>query len=99
MARKDGWKRKNSIRRSIIKEGELISTDEIGDRDDWICHLCLEPINPTLKVPHPGSKTLDHLIPLIPKTGEGGQHVASNVKIAHFSCNAARGNRPLPIAA
>jgi 5-methylcytosine-specific restriction endonuclease McrA len=82
----------------LIKAGEKIDTDEIGDRDNWICHLCDEPIDQSLSAPHPGSKTLDHVIPLNPQSGTRGTHVKSNVKIAHWGCNCSKGNRPIQIA-
>ena len=97
-AQRTGWKKKNAARRSLIKAGEKIDTDEIGDRDSWICHLCDEPIDQSLSAPHPGSKTLDHVIPLNPRVGERGTHTASNVKIAHYSCNSSKSDRLLKIA-
>jgi len=93
------WKKKNALRRSAFATGEKINTIEIAERDGWLCHLCDEPIDPELRAPHPGSLTLDHLVPLNPRLGEpAGTHTVDNVKVAHWGCNSRRQNRPLSIA-
>jgi 5-methylcytosine-specific restriction endonuclease McrA len=43
----------------------------------------------TAKEPMGG--TVDHLVPIV----DGGQHVWSNVALAHRICNLARGSKPL----
>jgi endogenous inhibitor of DNA gyrase (YacG/DUF329 family) len=74
------------------REGlERFSRREIFERDGWTCHLCGEPCDQTASVPDPLAATIDHLIPL----SQGGPHTRANVKCAHFSCNSARGTRPL----
>lgn len=45
------------------------------------CHLCGEP----------GATTADHVVP----RSKGGTHAIANMKPAHMSCNAARGNMDL----
>lgn len=93
------WKKKNAVRRSAFAAGEKIDTIEVAEREGWQCHLCLELIDPELRAPHPGSLTLDHLIPLNPRPGEpAGTHTADNVKVAHWGCNSRRQNRPLRLA-
>lgn len=67
---------------------ERFSYRDIARRDGWKCHLCGKPINPRLKWPHPMAPTFDHLIPI----AAGGLHVRSNVRLAHFICNARRSN-------
>lgn len=62
---------------------------EIYERDDWICQLCLQPVDQTLKYPHPMSKSLDHVKPL----SKGGTHEPSNVQLAHFVCNCRKKNK------
>lgn len=61
---------------------ERFSHGEIAERDDWTCHIC------DLEVTRE-DWSIDHLVPL----SLGGDHTRVNVKIAHHSCNASRGNR------
>ena len=60
----------------------------ICERDGWICWVCQQPIDSTLKPPHVASGTEDHVIPL----SKGGSDTDDNLKAAHFACNASRGN-------
>lgn len=64
---------------------------DIYERDEWICQLCgdlVDPEAPKLTSRYP---TLDHIEPvslaLVPN------HDPSNLRTAHNGCNAARGNR------
>ncbi len=59
----------------------------ILDRDQWICQLCTEPIDPTLRFPDSRSATVDHIVPLV----AGGSDEPSNLQAAHMVCNAAKG--------
>lgn len=54
----------------------------IGDRDNWICQLCLLPIE------YMYLATLDHITPL----SKGGTFNKTNLQIAHQKCNTAKGN-------
>ena len=49
-----------------------------------ICAICGQPVDKTLKYPHPLSPTVDHIIPV----AKGG-HPSSidNLQLAHFTCN------------
>lgn len=53
-----------------------------------ICGICGQPVDMSLKYPHPMSATIDHIIPV---NGPGGLkgHPSSidNLQLAHFSCN------------
>jgi 5-methylcytosine-specific restriction endonuclease McrA len=69
--------------------GPLITIKMLGDRDGWRCHLCRKAVRPTLRHPHPGAPTFDHLIPI----SDGGDDRPENLRLAHFRCNSARGNR------
>jgi 5-methylcytosine-specific restriction endonuclease McrA len=62
-----------------------------------MCHICNLVINPRHKWPHPGSLTIDHIVPITPfEDGQNpGTHTWDNVRAAHASCNSRRGNRPL----
>ena len=55
---------------------------EILRRDGFICHLCGKR----------GADTVDHLLPV----SKGGNDSSDNLRAAHLSCNASRGNRDLP---
>lgn len=63
----------------------------IYDRDGWVCQLCDLPVDRDLHFSHRMAATLDHIEcqswALIP------DHSESNLRLAHRSCNAARGNR------
>lgn len=56
---------------------------EISERDGWVCGICGKHVDETLKHPHPRSKSLDHIVPLI----AGGEHTRINVQLAHLGCN------------
>jgi 5-methylcytosine-specific restriction endonuclease McrA len=59
------------------------------ERDGWTCQLCLDPIDPALRVPDPMAATLDHVVPL----AQGGSHSMQNLQAAHFMCNYMKGDR------
>ncbi|WP_432050298.1 HNH endonuclease [Verrucosispora sp. NA02020] len=61
----------------------------VGERDGWCCGICQNPIDPTLRAPHPKSQSLDHVIPL----AEGGPHTYANTRISHLRCNVLRQHR------
>jgi 5-methylcytosine-specific restriction endonuclease McrA len=54
---------------------------EVLERKGRECHLCRQP----------GATTADHVIPW----AHGGRNILANLEPAHFSCNAARGDRSL----
>jgi 5-methylcytosine-specific restriction endonuclease McrA len=66
---------------------------KLAERDGWACHLCGEPIDPRAKGKR--KATLDHVLP----RSHGGTGALSNLKLAHESCNQARGNALLEDAA
>lgn len=47
------------------------------------CHICGQPIDYTLKWPHPRCYVIDHDTPL----ARGGLDTIENVKAAHNECN------------
>ena len=57
----------------------LFTTREIAERDGWRCHICRRKVSAE-------QATIDHLIPVT----DGGQHVRSNVSLAHHHCNSIR---------
>lgn len=66
---------------------EPVRPEEIFERDGWKCQICGKAIRRDTKCPHPLSASIDHIIPV----SEGGDHVAENLRAAHFGCNTARG--------
>lgn len=58
------------------------------------CGICGQPVDKTLRTPHPGSPEVDEIIPV----SLGGSPLQrSNVRLAHRLCNQRRGNT-LPAA-
>jgi hypothetical protein len=60
---------------------ERFARSEIYARDGGVCGICGR------HVPAPDS-SLDHVVPI----SRGGIHTPANVRLAHFDCNAQRGN-------
>lgn len=55
-----------------------------------ICGICGKPVDKSLKYPHPGSPTVDHIIPV----DKGGDPSAlSNLQLAHMKCNRAKSDK------
>jgi len=70
----------------------------VGDRDCWVCHLCLGAVDELLYYPHLMAGTLDHLVP----TGMVGTRRRPaedtddfDLALAHYICNSWRGNAEL----
>ncbi|HIW77061.1 HNH endonuclease [Gordonibacter sp.] len=54
------------------------------------CALCGQPIDKTLKTPHPMSAEVDEIVPI----SRGGSPIArDNVQLVHRICNQRKGNR------
>lgn len=70
------------LRNALIAAGDHIERRPLAVRDHWRCGICCGRIE-TLD-----EATIDHIVPL----SRGGQHVWSNVQIAHAACNARKGN-------
>ena len=66
-----------------------ISLPELYRRDHGRCGLCGGRVRSTLKYPHPGAPTVDHVIPIT----VGGKNELLNAQLAHARCNTAKGNR------
>lgn len=73
-------------RRDPIPDGVR---DRIFARDDWTCWLCGEETSHLYRQGDPSSPTLDHVLPV----ALIGRPVNEpwNLKLAHLSCNMARG--------
>ena len=48
-----------------------------------ICAICGQPVDKSLKSPHPFSATVDHIIPC----NRGGSDDLDNLQLAHRKCN------------
>lgn len=75
---------------------ELVIADEVFERDEWVCHLCGEPVPEHLRssVFRPGeyqplAPVVDHAVPL----SKGGPHTMGNCRLAHWTCNAKKFDR------
>jgi 5-methylcytosine-specific restriction endonuclease McrA len=71
------------------RKTERVYRKAVYTRDKGVCQICFKRVNPALTHPDPGWATLDHVIPL----AEGGDHTMQNIVLAHFSCNASKGQR------
>lgn len=87
-----GRRERDARRRALRKgaaTGEPVIFEEIADRDGGTCHICKAAVDMAARWPDPLSASLDHVVPL----SRGGIHDPSNVRLAHLSCNVAKGNR------
>ncbi len=73
--------------RKTTAPGQLIYRRRIFERDGWRCGICGEQVDPSLPAIDDFGATLDHIVPL----ARGGQHVDSNVQLAHWICNRLKG--------
>ena len=56
---------------------------DVFNRDGWICYVCGEKINQSIKYPDPMCATLEHIVAL----ANGGTHTLDNVSVSHLKCN------------
>lgn len=95
-SRSDAYRIYDLKRRGTLADfrcAEIFPSEEIFVRDQWMCKICHDPIDRSVKFPHPRSVSLDHIVPL----SKGGKHVRKNVQTAHFGCNSRKGAK-LPTA-
>lgn len=81
--------RRNHHRARVRAAGgyyEPVRPTDIFKRDGWRC-FCGRLVRRDKKAPHPYAPTLDHIVPVT----YGGDHVAENLRTAHFWCNSKRG--------
>lgn len=75
----------NAQRRMRVPDQmEAISRADVYARDDWVCQLCGDPVDPEREYPDPLAASLDHVVPL----SRGGTHESTNLQLAHLGCNA-----------
>lgn len=89
--RKANYAKSDAKRRMLKAKATLETFDprEVFERDRWVCQICKRKVDPSIKWPDPMSPSLDHIVPL----SAGGPHSRANCRLAHLSCNSARGNR------
>lgn len=73
--------------RKSRKGSEKFDPYEIYKRDGWICMICGQSVDKSLRWPDEMSASLDHTIPLV----AGGLHTRENTQLAHFICNVRKG--------
>jgi hypothetical protein len=59
---------------------------EVGDRADWRCWLCDEPVDPDMSVNDPRGPSIDSVTSAKPKKG-----AAAPERLAHRACNTRKG--------
>lgn len=84
---RDAYHRRRAQKAGTAVSDRPVVKSEIAIRDKNRCHLCGERVS-RKPYPHPMSASLDHVVPL----SQGGDHVPENVRLAHLSCNVAKGN-------
>ena len=81
--------RKKSVKRQGAKTQQTIVHEVIAERDNYICHLCNEPVDMSLPRRSHYGATLDHVIPI----AKGGLDSEDNVKLAHWICNVRKSDK------
>lgn len=57
------------------------------------CWICRHPVNQLISYPHPDSRSVDHVVPVIERPDLALER--SNVRLAHMRCNLSKGARPV----
>ena len=57
-----------------------------------ICAICGQPVDKSLKFPHPLSASVDHIIPW----DKGGDCSIDNLQLTHLSCNRKKSDKIYP---
>lgn len=71
----------------------MISIEDLGKRDNWLCWLCNQPVPQDVKRRSKLAATRDHVVP----RSHGGPDTADNLRLAHRKCNQGRGNRQIRV--
>ena len=80
---------KSSFRRSVVKNGEKIRTNDLVARDGFDCQICNIVIDWAKRRERKWWPSLDHVIPI----SKGGQHTLDNTRMVHLGCNMKKGAR------
>lgn len=84
---RDKCRRRRALKRGV--PSEQYTTEEIAERDGFVCQLCGEPVVMSTPYPDSWSPSIDHIQPL----SRGGDDTKANVQLAHRFCNTSKGNR------
>jgi hypothetical protein len=76
-------------RRARLKNTRVgpVSFRALWDAQAGLCGICFSSIDDSLPHPHPGSPSIDHILPL----SKGGTHTQDNLQWAHLTCNIRKG--------
>lgn len=90
---RERWQVKNRKRRAKLRAApsEPYTTSDVAERDMYMCQLCFDPVDMSVRSPHPDSPSVDHIVPL----SAGGNDTPDNVQLAHRWCNTSKGTRIL----
>jgi hypothetical protein len=95
-ARFDRYREKNRDKRAEAQRRRRVlhlesKVEDVDTEALWTgaCGLCAEPIDKSLRFPHPQSKSIDHIRPV----SLGGTHEQANLQWAHLHCNISKGAR------
>jgi 5-methylcytosine-specific restriction endonuclease McrA len=83
--------KKNHKRRALGPR--VMSVEELAARDGARCHICHRKVDMALSGRAKWGPTIDHLVPVKPRSGPAGTNDPSNLALAHWHCNISRGNR------
>jgi hypothetical protein len=64
----------------------------VKERDGWRCYLCGLDVPRDARWPDSSAGTIDHVIPV----AQGGPNTMSNLRLAHWICNVAKGAERAP---
>ena len=70
---------------------EKYTFDQVIEKSDGFCGVCLDPVDLTLEHPDLQRRSLDHIIPY----DRGGPNYLSNVQLSHLSCNVRKNTKLL----
>ena len=79
----NAWGRSRHARVKGAERWEVVTREDVTDKYGWDCHICKDPIPKDVDRLHPLYLNLDHVIPL----AHGGDHLLSNLRPSHASCN------------
>lgn len=85
-------RRRAARRRARIAGAAFVEDVELavlGKRDGWICGICREPVDRSLRWPDRMSGSHDHVVALV----NGGDHSYANAQLAHWICNVRKSAR------
>jgi 5-methylcytosine-specific restriction endonuclease McrA len=81
--------RKKTVRRQgVVKPGNIHYL-EVFHRDQGLCWLCNETVDPSLPRVSKLGGTIDHVIPI----SRGGEDTLENCRLAHWICNNRKSNK------